>query len=159
MLSKEVVELSHKEPELIAYRQIPSEREEAARATHYGCRRLATMISRDVPWKHTPYRQGCHCEFDTDPSSTAHLLQPYTYVPLTSTTSTRVFELNPGMPDEPIQGKLIEIELGTPASEYNAVSYAWYSRLTPHPVECDGCVLFITCSLHSALLRLRNASS
>jgi hypothetical protein len=84
---------------------------------------------------------------------------PSVYPPLKLELSTRVFELFPGKEDDPVRGRLKEIDLNKIDPKYTALSYAWGGNQTLHTVECDGRQVPVTCNLYSALIRHRRQSS
>ena len=49
-----------------------------------------------------------------------------------------------------------QVELDSEMDDYIALSYAWGDTNKPHLVDCDGGLIQITCSLFSALSRLRD---
>ncbi|KIW88106.1 uncharacterized protein Z519_11216 [Cladophialophora bantiana CBS 173.52] len=111
----------------------------------------------------------CSCGQDLQAEKPLHSLPAYTYDSLQSERSTRLFRLHSVQdPHSPITGSLREVALPSshdslePESlpegglQYIALSYTWASEARPHIVKCDGRRLYITCSLNSALRRLRN---
>lgn len=113
----------------------------------------------------------CLCGQDLQAEEPLHSLPAYTYESLQSERSTRLFHLESAAHGlSPITGSLEEVKLPSshhhdglePRSlperglRYIALSYTWASEARPHVIQCDGRKLYITCSLNSALRRLRH---
>jgi hypothetical protein len=64
--------------------------------------------------------------------------QSLLYQPLRSSTSTRLFDLQPGAFSDTIEGNLREIDLAHENTDYEAVSYAWGSVLDTHTIHVNG---------------------
>ncbi|VUC32665.1 unnamed protein product [Clonostachys rosea] len=78
----------------------------------------------------------------------------YAFTALGLGDSFRLLELLPGLPSEPLRGRLHVREQPSEA-DYETLSYVWGSAECPHAIEIDGNPLLITTNLHSALRRLR----
>jgi hypothetical protein len=68
--------------------------------------------------------------------------------------------IEPGRKTGPISCKLDYVDLSASPPPHEAVSYVWGRRVRDTPIVCNGKILKITKSLHSALrrIRLRNSS-
>lgn len=77
------------------------------------------------------------------------------YAALPSPTWFRVLELLPGHGEEALALRLHAVD-GAEPPYYEAVSYAWGDPNDVVPVECNGQRLFVTTSLHVALLHFRD---
>ena len=87
-------------------------------------------------------------------------LDDYEYQHLPNTTSTRVLELLhhvESIQEHSIRCKLHVIDLAQDHPEFSALSYAWgdTSLSIRIAIECDGCSIAISPTLHSALQRIR----
>ncbi|KAH6847218.1 heterokaryon incompatibility protein-domain-containing protein [Chaetomium sp. MPI-CAGE-AT-0009] len=66
----------------------------------------------------------------------------------------RVFELEPGYPNDPIVGRLVPQTIHS--GDYEAVSYVWGNPLNRRDVRVDGATLSVTENLHGALTAFRH---
>jgi len=88
-------------------------------------------------------------------------IEPYGYEHLeTSKPVVRILRIEPGRKIGPLSCTLDHIDLSTNPPPYEAVSYVWGRGVRDTPIICNGKILKITKSLHSALrrIRLRNSS-
>ncbi|KAF2132408.1 hypothetical protein P153DRAFT_285074, partial [Dothidotthia symphoricarpi CBS 119687] len=67
----------------------------------------------------------------------------------------RIIELLPGEPGDQLACNVAEASLDDPPS-YEAISYVWGDPSVKEPVQCNGCVVFVTVSLTQALRRIRH---
>lgn len=79
----------------------------------------------------------------------------FQYTDLTSHDAFRILSLAPGLPSDPLQGKIIPTSLSS-CPEYSAISYVWGSDEKPFTLSTPDGSLAITTSLNSALVRLRS---
>jgi hypothetical protein len=79
----------------------------------------------------------------------------YIYEPLTSPTSIRILELQPGSKDDPIQCQLriVTMEVVPP---YEAMSYTWGSPDDKREIFCGGMKVKIPTNLRDVLRRVRD---
>lgn len=94
-------------------------------------------------------------------SSSAYAHSPrksrkYVYDPLTSNSSIRILELQPGKKSEAIKCQLSVVEREQ-APPYEAISYAWGNPANTKLIKCGGGTLKITTSLWNALRQFREA--
>jgi hypothetical protein len=126
----------------------------------------------------------CTCGNPRQIDSPTYELPEYLYTRLSEESSFRIFTLSPGLEAEPIRGTLREISLTErdPEDDFNALSYTWSSAVPalerdctpteqpkafawetvekPHTIVVDGVSkMAVTCTVYSAFLRLRSASS
>jgi len=88
-----------------------------------------------------------------------HSLEPekYRYQALPDLQTIRLLRLNPGQPDDPLQGDLVFANLKeTPT--YKAISYVWGELTRCTVITCNGHSLECTQNLHDALRRVRHKS-
>lgn len=118
----------------------------------------------------------------TEPST--HELPKYVYSQLSAESAFRIFSVSSGLEGEPIQGSIREVLLPAhnPEEGFTALSYAWFNAVSPpvkspppveranafawetvqkpHTIVVDNVSrMGVTCSVYSALLRLRSATS
>ncbi|KAF2809375.1 HET-domain-containing protein, partial [Mytilinidion resinicola] len=77
------------------------------------------------------------------------------YRPLSGHNMLRLLELRPGNRNDPICCHFREVSITSPLL-YNALSYNWGSSTERIPILCDDAVIEVTCSLFTALNRLRD---
>lgn len=70
---------------------------------------------------------------------------------------TRVFDLAPGQPSDPLSGTLTTMSVVDPCP-FEALSYVWGRNKAREAITCDGHELTITASLAVALRRLRDTT-
>ena len=78
------------------------------------------------------------------------------YEKLPSPTSTRLINLLPGAPDDPLKCELLVIDLESDHVQYPAISYVWGDPSDKKPIQCMNEILMIPASLHSFLKVRRN---
>jgi hypothetical protein len=71
----------------------------------------------------------------------------------------RILRIQPGKKDGPLFCTLDHIDLSANHAPYEAVSYVWGSGIRDTPIICNGKILKVTKSLHSALCRIRLRNS
>ncbi|PKS08414.1 hypothetical protein jhhlp_005125 [Lomentospora prolificans] len=76
------------------------------------------------------------------------------YQPITRKKETRLLILEPGEPDDPLRGRLVNVELSW-RTRYEALSYAWGDDSVTTTLECAGHKFNITPNLRDALIDLR----
>ena len=84
-------------------------------------------------------------------------MSSFTYSPL-GDGSIRLLHLDPVVtgPRDQLHCTLVEARLD-PAPEYDTISYAWNDEKPAIPIVCNGQILLITVSLHTALCTMRDA--
>lgn len=70
---------------------------------------------------------------------------------------TRVFNLAPGQPSDPLSGTLTRMSVSDPGP-FEALSYVWGRSKLLETITCDGKHISITASLASPLRRLRHTT-
>jgi hypothetical protein len=86
--------------------------------------------------------------------------QMYQYERLeTSKPVIRILRIEPGKRDDPLFCTLDHVDLSASPAPYEAVSYVWGRGVRDTPMTCNGKILKITESLHSALCRVRLTKS
>lgn len=78
----------------------------------------------------------------------------YKYTPFEHDYSVRILTLGPGVGDEPLVGHLNFENLDN-SPRYEAISYVWGTGTRSSWITCDGKILPLTQSVHSALQRMR----
>ncbi|PMD37053.1 HET-domain-containing protein [Hyaloscypha variabilis F] len=79
----------------------------------------------------------------------------YEHIPLPSTTSIRILELQPGEGTETIACRLFAVESAR-APPYEAISYAWGRETDTRVINCENRKLRVTANLRDALWRIRD---
>jgi hypothetical protein len=77
------------------------------------------------------------------------------YEKLPSSTSTRLINLLPGKPDDPLECELLVIDLESDHVQYPAISYVWGEPSDKKPIQCMNEILMIPASLHTCLKEMR----
>jgi hypothetical protein len=80
---------------------------------------------------------------------------------LSSERAIRILTLHPSLTfKSSLIVTLKEVLLdAVPESGYEALSYVWGSPMGRHPIQCDGCLLYVTPNCESALRHLRKERS
>ena len=87
-------------------------------------------------------------------------MAPYEYSTFCDDNSIRILTLFAGSGDDPLCGKLAEINVKYLDTEYyEPLSYVWGDPARTHSFSCDGKTLGLTQSLNHALRQLRKADS
>ena len=79
------------------------------------------------------------------------------YGKLPSPTSTRLINLLPGAPNDPLKCELLVIDLESDHVQYPAISYVWGDPSDKKPIQCMNEIIMIPASLHSFLKVHRNS--
>ena len=88
------------------------------------------------------------------PQTVALSTRKYLYRSFECKNSIRLFQLNPGSREDPIEGRLICVSFDS-KPKYEALSYAWGCSDMDHQILTDEGAIPITASVRSALTRLR----
>ncbi|KAI1301973.1 heterokaryon incompatibility protein-domain-containing protein [Xylaria venustula] len=85
-------------------------------------------------------------------------MAPYEYSTLCDDHSIRILTLFAGSGDDPLCGRLTDLNVESLDTEYyEPLSYVWGDPTRTHSFTCDGKTLGLTQSLHHALRQLRKA--
>lgn len=79
----------------------------------------------------------------------------YVHLPLATTTSFRILELQPGEGKSTLKCKMSAVERGN-APPYEAISYSWGRSSDTRVIYCDNKKLKVTLNLRDALWRIRD---
>ncbi|KAI1428982.1 heterokaryon incompatibility protein-domain-containing protein [Xylaria sp. FL1777] len=87
-------------------------------------------------------------------------MAPYEYNTLLNDHSIRILTLCAGSGDDPLCGRLVDLEVEYLATEfYEPLSYVWGDPTRTHSFACDGKTIGLTLNLYHALKQLRRADS
>jgi hypothetical protein len=122
-------------------------------------RRRRSRRSTPTPVRDSRFLSSlCSCRHGIKEEEALHSLPDYQHVSLNSSSSARLFYLSPSLgPEDVLEGSMtvVDFEDTFNIPSYYALSYTWVSAYQPHALRCEGSKISITCSLNSALQRLR----
>ncbi|OCK75076.1 hypothetical protein K432DRAFT_429647 [Lepidopterella palustris CBS 459.81] len=91
-----------------------------------------------------------------EPESIPAAVREYKWQPLEKSRDIRLLELRPGDDVSELRGSLKSVSLDSiPKPEYQAISYAWGSKLKQFSLHIDDETMMLTASLYLGLRRLR----
>lgn len=115
----------------------------------------ATSARGDAPTPRKRKRDTSPSEHHRQNSRIFQRAKNYEYNPLTTATSIRILELQPGEGIEFVECKLSNVERDQ-APPYEAISYAWGSPVDTRIISCEGRKLKVTTNLRDALRQIRD---
>jgi hypothetical protein len=100
--------------------------------------------------------RGPECQFSSSILNVLNLKMLYEKLPCP--TSTRLINLLPGAPDDPLECQLLVIDLESDHVQYPAISYVWGDPSDKKSIHCMNEALLIPSSLHAFLKTRRDGA-